>query len=271
LPYTPKSFSVSDFEVALKAPRIDEPKGLFFKSQKTLCISMIFQSEQLNHELEKKGYVVLPLLDAAELEEFKNLHGKFKSQTPFFHSTTFFKDVDIKRSLNIEGDKIFSPKLERLLKPHKNLGVSFLTKPTGHGGNMPIHQDWTIVDEEKFGSYTIWVPLQDVNEDNGAITVLDGSHRLHQSLRAPSLPIVISDIEEEIKTRLKTLRMRAGEAFIFNHALVHASHINTSGTDRVAVTYGLVPKKAQLYFYHLNADNGTDQYEVPDDFFFTLR
>lgn len=34
LPYTPKSFSVSDFEVALKAPRIDEPKGLFSKVRK---------------------------------------------------------------------------------------------------------------------------------------------------------------------------------------------------------------------------------------------
>lgn len=228
---------------------------------------MIFFDSKLNDELRQRGYVVLPFFDADELEQVRHLHTKHKSHSPYFHSTTFEKDVEQKKTLNKDGIGVFSEKIQQLLVPHKNLGVSFLTKPVGEKGHMPIHQDWTIVDEERFGSYTIWVPLQDVNEDNGAITVLDGSHKLHKTLRAPSLPVVISEIEDDIRPRMRTLRMKAGEAFIFNHAVIHASHLNSSGTDRIAITYGLIPNEARLYFYHLNADGSTDQYEVPDDFF----
>ena len=228
---------------------------------------MIFLDKTQNDELAKKGYVVVPFFSDEELKHAIALHAKFKSSSPYFHSTTFSKDVDWKKELNEEGAKIFSKRISSLFAAHKNLGVSFLTKPRGEGGHMPVHQDWTIVDETRFGSFTVWVPIQDVNESNGAITVIDGSHKLHTSLRAPSLPVVISVIEPQIKQRMKTLCMKAGEAFIFNHALVHASHLNTSEIDRVAITYGLVPKDAQLLFYHLNEDGSTDKYEVADDFF----
>lgn len=228
---------------------------------------MIFRDVMLNAELEQKGYVVLPFFDAVQVEELKLLYAKYKSGSPYFHSTTFSKDVDLKKQLNAEAGNIFSPQVQALFEGHKSLGASFLTKPAGKGGHMPIHQDWTIVDESKYGSYTIWVPLQDVNEHNGAITVLDGSHRLIDTLRAPSLPVVINDIEPELRQCMKTLRMKAGEAFIFNHALIHASHLNSSEADRIAVTYGLVPQQAQLLFYHKNETGTVDKYVVADDFF----
>lgn len=228
---------------------------------------MIFCSEQLNTELEHKGYVVLPFFSAEQVAELKQLYGKYESESPYFHSTTFSKDVATKQRLNEEAEVVFNPKVEELFTGYKNLGASFLTKPAGQGGHMPVHQDWTIVDESKYGSYTIWVPLQDVNEENGAITVLDGSHRLSATLRSPGLPAVINAIEPEVRKRMKTLRMKAGEAFIFNHALLHASHLNTSGTNRLAITYGLIPDAAQLLFYYQNANGMVDKYEVDDNFF----
>ncbi len=228
---------------------------------------MIFKDENLNRELNEKGYVVLPFLNAGELESIKALHQNFKSTSQFFHSTTFLKSVDSKLELNHKGAGIFARQVNSFFLPHKNLGLSFLTKPAGQGGHMPIHQDWTIVDESRFGSYTVWIPLQDVDETNGAITVLDSSHKLHNTLRAPTLPVVINDIEPLIRGQMKTLRMKAGEAFIFNHALVHASHLNTSTSDRIAITYGLVPQQAGLLFYHRRPDGSVDKYEVADDFF----
>lgn len=228
---------------------------------------MIFKDEALNRQLASRGYVIIPLLSLEEVERLRAVYAGFESQSPYFHSTTFFKDVALKQQLFDEVKQVFAPGADKLLAPHKFLGASFLTKPGGQGGFMPVHQDWTIVDESKYGSYTMWVPLQDVDENNGALTVLDGSHRLSPTLRAPSLPVVIKDIEPEIKAQMKTLRMKAGEAFIFNQALVHASHLNTTANNRVAVTYGLVPQQAQLYFYHLAEDDAVDCYEVEDDFF----
>lgn len=228
---------------------------------------MIFRDAGLNEELERKGYVVLPFFDGAQVEELKKLYNKYDTASPYFHSTTFSKDVDVKKQLNAEAGAVFNPKVNELFTGYKNLGASFLTKPGGQGGFMPVHQDWTIVDETKYGSYTIWIPLQDVNADNGAITVLDGSHRLTPTLRSPGLPVVINDIEPEVRKRMKTLNMKAGEAFIFNHALLHASHLNTTNTNRLAITYGMIPEAAQLLFYYQSENGKVDKYIVDDDFF----
>ncbi|MFN8287518.1 MAG: phytanoyl-CoA dioxygenase family protein [Chitinophagales bacterium] len=228
---------------------------------------MIFKDEALNLQLASRGYVIVPLLSEEEVEKLRAVYAGFESQSPYFHSTTFFKDIALKQQLFNEVKQVFAPEAGKLLTPHKFLGASFLTKPGGQGGFMPVHQDWTIVDESRFVSCTIWVPLQDVDENKGALMVLDGSHRLTPILRAPSLPVVIKDIEPHIRKQMKTLRMKSGEAFVFNQALVHASHLNSTANNRIAVTYGLVPQQAQLFFYHLDEAGDVDCYEVEDDFF----
>ncbi len=228
---------------------------------------MIFREPGLNKQLDTKGYVVLPFLNQEQVNTLREIYLRYQSNSLYFHSTTFFDDLERKKKLSEEVGEVYKNRLETNFTGYRKMGASFLTKPNGEGGFMPVHQDWTIVDESKYGSYTIWVPLQDVNEDNGAITVLEGSHKLTPTLRSPTLPVVIKDAEPAIRQRMKTLRMKAGEAFIFNHALIHASHLNNSGKDRIAVTFGLVPAEAQLCYYHLNEKNEVEKYEVEDDFF----
>ena len=228
---------------------------------------MIFKEEIWNAELDKKGYIILPFFNAEQVYALQAIYSQNKSESPYFHSTTFLKNVEQKNKVTAQVTEVFEQNIQSLFYNPKRMGASFLTKPSGSGGHMPIHQDWTIVDETEFGSYTIWVPLQDVSASNGAITVLDGSHKLSAALRGPTLPVVFKDIEPAINQRMKTLNMKAGEAFIFNHALIHASHLNNSDKDRVAVTFGLIPNNASLLFYHLNEDKTIAKYEVADDFF----
>ena len=49
----------------------------------------------------------------------------------------------------------------------------FMTKSKrDSNGALRPHQDWSIVDEESFRSYNVWIPLVNVDENNGAIQVL---------------------------------------------------------------------------------------------------
>src|SRR5690606_34311340 len=144
---------------------------------------------------------------------------------------------------------------------------SFLSKPSGKTGIMPVHQDWTVVDESIFASVTAWIPLTDTFEKNGAIKVLSGSHLFSSAFRGPTIPSVFQHIENEILKRMTTLEMKAGEAFIFNHALLHASSENISGEERIALTYGLLHQEAQLCFYHKNEHEKIEKYEVNTEFF----
>ena len=187
---------------------------------------MILLDPELNNQLLTKGYAVFPFLDDVQVEEFKTLYQKYKVDSAQFHSTTFSTNYDQKKQLSDEAWQCAKSKAKLFLSSYRRLGASFLSKPPGQGGVMPVHQDWTIVDEKEFASYTIWIPLQDVNSTNGAITVLNGSHQFNKALRAPTLPVAISEIEPAIRTHMITLDMKAGEAFIFNHSLINASHTN---------------------------------------------
>ena len=69
-----------------------------------------------------------------------------------------------------------------------------LVKWPGQDGAMGTHQDWTFVDERRFRSVTVWCPLVDVEQRNGALELLPGSHRILTHARcSPSLPETYQD------------------------------------------------------------------------------
>ncbi|HXH19831.1 MAG TPA: phytanoyl-CoA dioxygenase family protein, partial [Chitinophagales bacterium] len=181
--------------------------------------------------------------------------------------TTFSDNIDFKKSITDFAERIYASKVESLFQDFKKLGSSFLCKSPGAESKMPVHQDWTVVDESKYYSVTIWVPLVDTDESNGAIRVLRGSHKFTSTLRSPNMPGEYENVRDEIWNAMETLPLRAGEAFIFNHALIHASSPNTTSRERLAITYGLVPKEAQLFLYLKNESGRVEKYKMPDDMF----
>ena len=115
------------------------------------------------------------------------------------------------------------------------------------------------------------MPLIDTNEKNGALRVLRGSHKFSNILRSPTLPGVFQKLNTEIYEKMEALYIKAGEAIVINHALLHASPPNLSGKDRVVATFGLVPQAAQLYFFHRNENGLVEKYKTQDDFFLTYN
>lgn len=78
---------------------------------------------------------------------------------------------------------------------------------------MPMHQDWTIVDETKFVALNIWTPLQQTTELNGTLEVIKGSHRWHE-VRAPTLPFYFDGYQSQLKNCLTAIPSAPGEAIM---------------------------------------------------------
>jgi len=231
-------------------------------------MSPLFNDTQLQQQFERDGFVVIPFLNDTEVSGLSSLFYELHKQVPQnFYSTTFNASPEFKQQINDYTEKTFGAKVDSTFTGIKKLGSSFLCKAPGEGGKMPVHQDWTVVDESKFCSVTIWIPLVDTNEKNGAIRVLRGSHKFTDTLRAPTLPVEYAKLQDEIWNEMELLPMKAGQAFIFNHALLHASSPNLTDKERVAITYGVLPEKAQLMLYHLNEDKLLEKYLMPDDMF----
>ena len=226
------------------------------------------KDKKLAEQLETDGYLVVQLCSNQQISQLGEL---FKSvlvdeKSPFW-SSSFLDDTQFKKQLSSSVNEVLASTISDVLKEHKPLGSSFLVKQPGEYSVMPIHQDWTVVDESTFGSYTIWMPLQDTNTKNGCLQVIPGSHKLNSQLRSPSLPVDFEGVRQELRSYLIDVPLKAGEAILFNHALMHASPPNKTSQPRIAVTYGFVPKKADLYMYYGSADGKVKKYQMPDDMF----
>lgn len=219
--------------------------------------------------LNVKGYFTTDFLDETTAKQLKQVYYKyFTDQETSFYSTSFHPDLALKRAVNEEILAIVGNRLEELFTDYKILGTSFLKKKANDNNPLPLHQDWTVTDEERYGSFTLWIPLQDTHEKNGAIRVIDGSHCLENNLRAPSLPVAFEQDRTKFNQYLKTLNLKTGEAFVFNQKLMHASWPNHSTEERLALTIGVVPKDADMFMLYYDATKQTlHKYAMPDDLF----
>jgi ectoine hydroxylase-related dioxygenase (phytanoyl-CoA dioxygenase family) len=151
---------------------------------------------------------------------------------------------------------------------YKILGSSFLEKKPSPDNPLPIHQDWTVTDEDKFGSYSIWIPLEDTSKNNGTLRVIDRSHLADSNFRAPSLPVAFEKHRADFEKYLKTISLKKGQAFVFNHKLMHASWPNNSNESRLALSIGLIPENAELFMLYYDKDRKQlSRYAMPDDLF----
>ena len=148
------------------------------------------------------------------------------------------------------------------------LGASFISKSKDDASKLQPHQDWNIVDETEFRSFNLWIPLVDLSEENGAIEVLPKSHDWVRGYRHSSIDCAYRKVHDLVWENMKPLYMKAGEALIYDHSLLHASKSNKTDEKRIACASGMMPREAQMYFYWNN--NGTiEQYKSNVEFFMT--
>lgn len=227
------------------------------------------KNSKLQNLLAVNGFFTLPFLEQATIDSIKKIYyTNFNDDTTPFYSTSFHSNVELKYKVNSEIISILKNKLDETFIDYKILGTSFLKKLPKQNNPLPLHQDWTVTDEEKHGSFTIWIPLQDTTIKNGAIRVIPRSHNVENNFRAPSLPVAFESERIQFETYLKTLELKAGEAFIFNQKLMHASFPNQSNEERLALTIGLTEKDAKLFMLYFDKKNKEiAKYSMPDNMF----
>lgn len=229
----------------------------------------IFKIDTLEKDFREKGYVVIPFL---EKEQLKILQDAFYDSKPDidkgFHSTSTNNNLEYRKSVNNLIQSIYYPISLNYLEDYEPVYASFVVKEPGLEGNFPLHMDWSMVDENKYISIAIWSPLVDTNSENGSLIVLEESHKIGLSFRGgPFLfQALKSDKIPDIKFKIKTLLLKAGEVVIYDHRLFHGSLPNLSQKTRPALNFTLKPKEAKLLHYH-QVENEIETHFVDEDFF----
>ncbi len=232
-------------------------------------VQAIFKNTQLQTQFDKDGFVKISLLTTENISALKTLFSHyFPNPSADFFSSSYENDFQLKKEISDEIGKIISQNLENVFTNFTWFGSAFLSKGNGARSEMPMHQDWTIVDETKYIALNIWTPLQDTNEENGTLEVITGSHKWHNTLRAPTLPFYFDGFQNQLKQKLTVIPTLATEAVVLNQALIHYSKPNKTNETRIAITTGIKSKNAPMIFHYWNKDipNEIEQFKQADDF-----
>lgn len=232
----------------------------------------ILREPRLWQGLQADGCIQMPLLTPAALAQLVDAFDRFHPELPAsgFVSSTYSPDLAYKLAVSDCITEIIRPCLDQAFQHHRVLGAAFLYKMPGPQSRLPLHQDWTVVDEDRYIATNVWMPLVDADADNGTLCVMPGSHRVMRGIRAPTLPFCYSGHEALMQQHMRPLPTRAGQAVVINQATVHHSPANLRSTVRPAITVGVVSADAPLRFYYRDkqrTDQRLEMFAQADDFF----
>lgn len=114
-------------------------------------------------------------------------------------------------------------------------------KPAQHPGVVPWHQDWSYWQRTTPENHlTVYIALDDSNEESGCLHVVPGSHRwgaLPASDFGGEMDQLHAHLTDEQRAAFRPVpvRLRAGEASIHHSSTVHGSFANTSNHPRRSV------------------------------------
>lgn len=225
------------------------------------------KDKELDERLATQGFVVVPMLSEEAVARLKSsFETSHTDGVGGFYATAHHPDTDFRDKMSEAILKELQEGVENTFDHCKLLGGSFIVKTNSDQGHLAPHQDWNIVDEDTFRSFNIWIPLVDLSEENGAIEVLPKSHNWQRGFRHASIPCAYGSVHDLVWENMKPLYLKAGEALIYDHSLLHASKANTTDEPRIAIASGVMPKEAQMLFYW-NNDGVIQEYESNPEFF----
>ncbi|MES2619990.1 MAG: phytanoyl-CoA dioxygenase family protein [Bacteroidota bacterium] len=231
-----------------------------------------FTDDNLNSQIEKNGFAVVPFATVQQIEELQNFyHSLPEVNAKGTYVTMFHPSYEYRKKVEEKIRKLFAAKAESYLNGYRVLYTNLMIKEPGPEGDFPVHQDWTYVDESHFASYAFWIPLQNVDTTNGVLHVVRGSHKFITALRGPYVYEPFKQLSGNIKMKhAEPINLKAGEALIWDHRLIHFSLPNLSSLPRMAFTLIAVPKATDaIHCFGLDESRGTEiqKYLVDTDFF----
>ena len=203
------------------------------------------------NDFKRDGYIVLrSFLDREELLTFEeNLQRLIVEVVPTMPSAhVYYEDKDCSDTLKqlqalhtynaYFAQQFLSGKFQRLAdelfeEPAIGKNMQFFNKPPGKNQATPPHQDGYYMQLVPCKALTMWLALDNVDEENGCVRYVQGSHRLGMRPHARTQVLGFSqgitdypspnDIAQEV-----ALPARPGDLLVHDALMIHRADGNRS-------------------------------------------
>ncbi len=230
--------------------------------EKRILNPTYFLDEELKSEYCKKGFVVVKNVVSDEIIEiientYNDLYGitEFYKPDGFMPSPRYGKTVQNVVNAKLGAvNRLLLPKLFNLDKCQSDVLNIFVVKETKAENSVIPHIDISLIDEYDGSSTFLWIPTCDINEDNGAMLFIPGSHLWAAWQRTHAWNV--SPIEKNrdmLNQFMVPVYMNKGDLILFDSASIHGSLPNNSGKIRLAMNTSVCTKNSQLAHYVKNS------------------
>lgn len=209
----------------------------------------ILKSREIAAAVEDIGYTVVDFLKEEELKKLDELyrqhhHIDVKDGGMFY--SVYSKDVLYRKKIHAAVNDVLQQAFDRFLTGYRVALNAFVIKAPGPKSEFNVHQDGTGVDEFKYSTLSIWTPLTDIDEKNGALCVMPQSHKMFSPYRGISFPAPYEKIQSTVKKYLYPVYLQRGQAIFFDNRLVHNSMNNQTTENRAVIVSSILPKDAEI-------------------------
>ena len=141
-------------------------------------------------------------------------------------------------------------------------------KPARGGKATAWHQDGQYWPIKPLATCSVWVALDDSNQENGCLRYIPGSHRpkklwRHDTSNSDQLTLnQVLDNEAFDESTARDVVLEAGQISIHDAYLIHGSQPNHSSRRRAGVVYRYMPTTS--HFDHAYAFELSEKLGVPD-------
>lgn len=210
---------------------------------------VVFKDDDLRDVIHTQGYSTFEALSGEQLQRLNALFEQehsFDLQDGGMFYSMYSRDKEYRLRVHETIAEILAPTLEAHFKDFKNVVNSFVVKLPGERSEFYVHQDTTALDEFVHSPLSLWIPLHDITEENGALAIIEKTHWFFSPFRGVSFGFPFKKINDTIKKYLKPVYMKSGEILCFDNRIIHNSLKNESDQPRIAVICGIFPKDAQF-------------------------
>jgi hypothetical protein len=215
--------------------------------------SQVFADPDVDLEFRKNGYVVLPILNESEIHSLLELWDRLAIAVP----ADFFLSInsDDRRLRRLVADNILevlAPHVAPIIPGHQPMSGCFAVKRGNSSkGEVGLHQDATFVDQTIYTAVHLWCPLVDVDEHNGCLRLIAGSHAFVDHIAGlPWSPSPWDTVRELLCSDCSTtVPLKAGSALFYNERTLHWSAENQSDGTRLAIASAYIPTNSHARFH----------------------
>ncbi|MDB5693993.1 MAG: hypothetical protein JWO81_3056 [Alphaproteobacteria bacterium] len=145
-------------------------------------MTAFFKEPARQEEFDRRGFIIVPLLDHDEVDQVRRQLDDARpvSTSPSacaYEQSFCTSDGDYRRRAHEIVSAAIGDRLMSLLNGYRLVACGVINKSPGKGV-LHVHRDPDVLADRRFAAISAWCPVVDVDEANGSLMMLPGSHKL---------------------------------------------------------------------------------------------